>query len=113
MPRTQSGYDSLWVIVDRLTKVAHFRTVKRTYTGPQLAELYMPRIVCFHGLPMRIVSDRETQVVSKFWDRLPKTMYIHLNFSSTYYPQTDGQLSKLDSQYYAESLCSAVRKRLE
>jgi hypothetical protein len=57
---------SLWVIVDWLTKVAHFKLVKTTYTGPQLAELYMPSIVCFHGVPMRIVSDRETQVISKF-----------------------------------------------
>jgi hypothetical protein len=66
LPRTQSRYDSLWVIVDRLAKVALFRPVKTTYTGPQLAKLYMPRIVCFHGVPMRIVSDRETQVISKF-----------------------------------------------
>jgi hypothetical protein len=61
--------DSLWVIVDRLTKVAHFRPVKTTYTGPQLAELYMPRIVCFQGVPMRIVPDRETQFILKFWER--------------------------------------------
>jgi hypothetical protein len=53
---------SLWVIVNRLTKVAHFRLVKTTYTGPQLAELYSYRIVCFHGVPMRIVSDRERKL---------------------------------------------------
>jgi hypothetical protein len=82
LPRTQSRYNSLWVTVDRLTKVAHFRHVKTTYTGPQLTELYMPRIVYFHGVPMRIVSDRETQVILKFWDRLPETMDIHPNFSS-------------------------------
>jgi hypothetical protein len=57
---------SLRVIVDRLTKVAHFRPVKTTYTKSQLAELYMPRIVYFHGVPMRIVSERESQVISKF-----------------------------------------------
>jgi hypothetical protein len=92
LPRTQSGYDSLWVIVDRLTKIAHFRPVKTKYTRPQLAKLYMPRIVCFHGVPMRIVSERETQVVSKFWDRLPKTMDICPNSSYACYPRTDGQL---------------------
>jgi hypothetical protein len=86
---------TLWVIVDRLTKVAHFRLVKTTYTRPQLAELYMPRIVCFHGVPMRIMSDRETQVISKFWDRLPETMDIRPNFSSAYYPQTDGQTEQV------------------
>jgi hypothetical protein len=59
LPRTQSGYDSIWVIVDRLTKVAHFIHVKTTYSGPQLAELYMSRIVYLHGVPKKIVSDRE------------------------------------------------------
>jgi hypothetical protein len=50
LPHTQRGYDSIWVIVDRLTKVAHFLPVKTTYTGPQLAALYMERIVCMHGV---------------------------------------------------------------
>jgi hypothetical protein len=73
LPRTQSRCDSLWIIVDRLTKVAHFRPVKTTYTGPQLAELYNYRIVCLHEVPMRIVPDIETQVISKFWERLHET----------------------------------------
>jgi hypothetical protein len=60
LPRTQSGYDSIWVIVDRLTKVVHFIRVKTTYSGPQLAELYMSRIVCLHGVPKKILSDRGT-----------------------------------------------------
>jgi hypothetical protein len=90
-PRTQSGYDSFWVIVDQLTKVAHFKPIKTTYTRQQLVELYSSRIVYFHGVPMRIVSDREAQVISKFCDRLPKTMDICLKFSSAYHPQTDGQ----------------------
>jgi hypothetical protein len=65
-PRTQFGYDSLWVIVDRLAKLAHFILVKTTYTGPKLAELYRSRIVCLHGVSKWIVSDRETHVISKF-----------------------------------------------
>jgi hypothetical protein len=60
LPMTQSGYDSIWVIVDRLTKVAHFIPVKTTYYGPQLAELYMSRIVYPQGVPRKIVSDRGT-----------------------------------------------------
>jgi hypothetical protein len=55
LPITQSGYDSIWVIVDRLTKVAHFIPVKTTYSKPQLAELYMSRIVCLHGVLKKIV----------------------------------------------------------
>jgi hypothetical protein len=64
--RTQSGYDSIWVIMDRLTKVAHFIPAKTTYSGPQLAELYMSRIVCLHGVLKKIVSDRGNQFASKF-----------------------------------------------
>jgi hypothetical protein len=68
---------SLWVIVDRLTKVAHFRLVRMTYTGPQLVELYSNRIAYFHGVPLRIVSDREIQVISKFWERLHENLGTH------------------------------------
>jgi transposase InsO family protein len=94
LPRTRDGYDSIWVIVDRLTKVAHFIHVKTTYSGAQLVELYMPRIVCLHGVPKKIVSDRGTQFTSRFWKRLHESMDTKLNFSSTYYPQTDGQTER-------------------
>jgi len=70
LPRTHNGYDSIWVIVDRLTKVAHFIPVNTTYTGAKLAELYMSRIVCLHGVPKKIVSDRGTQFTSHFWQKL-------------------------------------------
>jgi hypothetical protein len=66
LPRTQLGYDSIWVIVNRLTKVAHFIPVKITYSRLQLAELYMLRIVCLHGVLKKIMSDRGTQYTSKF-----------------------------------------------
>ena len=94
LPRTQSGYDSIWVIVDRLTKVAHFIPVKTTYTGAKLAELYMQRIVCLHGVPKKIVSDRGTQFTSHFWKKLHESMDTKLNFSSAYHPQTDGQTER-------------------
>jgi hypothetical protein len=58
--RTQSGYDSIWVIVDLLTKVAHFIHVRTTYSRPQLAKLYMSRVVYLHGVSKKIVSDRGT-----------------------------------------------------
>jgi hypothetical protein len=91
LPRTQSGYDSIWVIVDRLTKVAHFIPLKTTYSGLQLAELYMSRIVCLHRAPKKIVSDRGTQFTSRFWERLHEALDTQLRFSSDYHPQTDGQ----------------------
>jgi hypothetical protein len=60
LPRTQMGYDSIWAIVDQLTKVAHFIPIKTMYTGPQLAELYISKIVCLHGVPKKTVPDRGT-----------------------------------------------------
>jgi hypothetical protein len=63
---TQLGYDFVWVIVDRLTKVAHFIPVKTTYSGPQLAEMYISRIVCLYEVPKKIVSDRGTQFTLRF-----------------------------------------------
>jgi hypothetical protein len=74
LPRTQPGYDSIWVIVDRLTKVTHFILVKTTYSSAKLVELYMSRIVCLHGVPMKIVLDRGSQFTSKFWDKLHESM---------------------------------------
>jgi hypothetical protein len=88
--RTQSGYDSIWIIGDRLTKVAHFIPVKNTYSRPQLAELYISRIVCLHGVLKKIMSDRGTQFTSMFWERLHETMDTQLRFSFSYHPRTDG-----------------------
>jgi hypothetical protein len=79
--RTQSGYDSIWVFVDRLTKVAHFIPVKTTYSRPQLAELYMSRIVYLHGVPKKIVSDRGTRFISRFCKRLHETLDTQLRSS--------------------------------
>jgi hypothetical protein len=94
LPQTCDGYDSIWVIVDRLTKVAHFILVKITYSGAQLAELYMSRIVCLHGVPKKIVSYRGTQFTSRFWKRLHESMDTKLNFISAYHAQIDGQTER-------------------
>jgi hypothetical protein len=94
LPRTQAGYDSIWVIVDCITKVAHFIPGKTTYLGAKLVELYMSRIMCLHGVPKMIVSDRGSQFTSKFWEKLHESMDTKLNFSSPYHPQTDGQTER-------------------
>jgi transposase InsO family protein len=96
LPRTQSGYDSIWVIGDRLTKVAHFIPLKTTYSRSQLAELYMLRTVCLHGVPKKIVSDRGTQFTSRSWERLHEALDTQLRFSSAYHPQTDGQTKRVN-----------------
>jgi hypothetical protein len=94
LPRRSTGYDSIWVIVDRLTKVAHFIRVKTTYLGARLAELYMARIVSVHGTSKKIVSDRGSQFTSRFWQKLHEFLNTKLNFSSAYHPQTDGQTKR-------------------
>jgi hypothetical protein len=109
LPRTRDGYDSIWVIVDRLTKVAHFIPMKTTYSGAQLAELYMSSIVCLHGVPKKIVSDRGTQVTSRFWKRLHESMDTKLNFSLAYHPQTDGQ-TKRTNQVLEDMLRASALK---
>jgi hypothetical protein len=96
LPRAQSGYDSIWVIVDQLTKVAHFIPVKITYFGPQLAELYILRIVYLHGVPKKIMSDGGTQFTLRFWERLHETLDTQLRFSFAYHPQPDGQTERVN-----------------
>jgi transposase InsO family protein len=94
LPRTRAGYDSIWVVVYRLTKATHFIPVNTTYNSAVLAELYMSRIVCLHGIPKKIVSDRGTQFTSHFWQQLHEALGTHLKFSSAYHPQTDGQIER-------------------
>jgi hypothetical protein len=96
LPTTQSSYDSVWVIVDHFLKVVHFIPVKTTYKGAKLAELYIARIMCLHGVPKKIVSDRGTQFTSRFWKKLHEAMDTRLNFSSAYHPQTDGQTERVN-----------------
>jgi hypothetical protein len=86
LSRILSGYDSICVIVDRLAKVGHFIPIKTTYSGPQLEECYMSRIVCLHGVPKKIVSDRGSQFTSKFSEGLYETLDTQLRFSSAYHP---------------------------
>jgi hypothetical protein len=94
LPRTQAGCDSIWIIVDHLTKVAHFISVKTTYSGAKLVELYMSRIVCLHGVAKKIMLDRGSQFTSKFWEKLHESMDTKQNFSSAYHLQMDGQMKK-------------------
>jgi hypothetical protein len=94
LARTRAGYNSIWVVVDRLTKSAHFIPVKTSYNSAILAERYMSRIVCLHGVPKKIISDRGTQFTSHFWQQLHEALGTHLNFSSAYHPQTNGQTER-------------------
>ena len=91
LPCTSSGYDAIWVIIDRLTKTANFLPIKKTCSTNRLARLYVNRIVCLHGVPVSIVSDKGATFTSVFWQELHKALGMRLDFSTAFHPQTDGQ----------------------
>jgi len=86
LPKTSKGYDSIWVIVDRLTKSAHFLPVKTRYASHQYAELYIARIVSLHGVPKIIIFDRGLQFVARFWEKLQASLGTQLIRSSACHP---------------------------
>ena len=83
------------MIVDRLTKSAHFISVRINYSMDRLAELYVDEIVRLHGVPLSIVSDRDSRFTSRFWKELQSALGTRLNFSTAFHPQTDGQSERL------------------
>jgi hypothetical protein len=90
LPRTAKGFDSIWVIIDRLTKIAHFLPVKTYYPVITYAQMYIACILSLHSVPKTIVSDRGPQFVSKFWEELHKSLGTELLHSLAYHPQTSG-----------------------
>nr|KYP61005.1 Retrotransposable element Tf2 [Cajanus cajan] len=86
--------DSIWVIVDRLTKCAHFLLVNKRWSLERLAQLYIREIVRLHGVPSSIISDRDPRFTSRFWKTLHQALGTRLRLSSAYHPQTDGQSEK-------------------
>ena len=96
LPKTPSGNDAIWVVVDRLSKVAHFLPVKENIRASQLADLYISRIVVLHGVSKKIVSDRGSLFTSKFWLSFQEAMGTRLSFSTAYHPRTDGQTERVN-----------------
>jgi transposase InsO family protein len=96
LPTTSQHHDSIWVIVDRLTKTAHFIPVHTTYRAKKYAEIYLERVVCLHGVPKTIVSDRGAPFVSRFWEQLQELLGTKLLRSTAYHPQTDGQTERVN-----------------
>ena len=90
LPKTRRKNDTVWAIVDWLTKLAHFLPMLVNLPLSQLAELYVSEIVRLHGVPMTIVSDRDTQFTSRFWRALQEAFGTVLNYSTAFHPQIDG-----------------------
>ena len=91
LPIAPGGYDSVWVIVDRLTKSAHFLPARTRYSASDYAAIFVKEVVRLHGVPASIVSDRGSQFTSKFWESFQRSMGTTLKFSTAFHPQSDGQ----------------------
>jgi transposase InsO family protein len=96
LPRTRCGSDSIWVIVDRLTKSAHFLPVKTTFSADRLARIFIQEIVRLHGIPHTIVSDRGSAFTSRYWKSFQDALGTRLDYSSAFHPQTDGQTERVN-----------------
>jgi hypothetical protein len=96
LPKTPTGEDSIWVVVDRLTKSAHFIPIKVKDPMNKLARLYVQNVVRLHGVPSAIISDRDSRFTSRFWQSLQKEMGKDLKFSTTFQPQTNGQSEQMN-----------------
>ena len=90
LPNTRRQHDSIWVIMGRMTKSAHFIPVKSTYRAEDYAKLYIDEIVRLHGIPLYIISDREDQFTSHFLRSFQKSLGTHVKFSTAFHPQIDG-----------------------
>ncbi|GJX75799.1 putative reverse transcriptase domain-containing protein [Tanacetum coccineum] len=91
LPKTSNGHDTIWVIVDRLTKSAHFIPTRATDSMETLTRLYIKEIVSRHGVPISIISDRDSHFTSRFWQSLQSALGTQLDMSTAYHPETDGQ----------------------
>ena len=91
LPKTRRGSDSIWVVVDRLTKTAHFIPINSNRNANKLAQLFVKEIVRLNGIPKTIVSDRDTLFTSRFWGSFQEVMGSDLSLSTAYHPQGDGQ----------------------
>ena len=90
LPHTRAGFDAIWVVVDRLTKSAHFLPIHNNFSLDRLAKLYISEIVRPHGVPVSIVSDRDPRFTSRFWPKLQRALGTTLHFNTAFHPQTDG-----------------------
>jgi hypothetical protein len=107
LPRTQRGCDSIFVLLDRFSKVAHFIQCQKTSNATHIANLFFKEVIRIHGLPRSIVLDRDTKFIGHFWRTLWKKLGTNLSFSSAYHPQMDGQ-TKLVSRSLGDLLGSLV-----
>nr|GEW85171.1 retrotransposon protein, putative, Ty3-gypsy subclass [Tanacetum cinerariifolium] len=95
LPKTSSGHDSIWVIMDGLTKSTHFLAIREDYSTVKLARLYINEVVARHSVPIFIISYHDGRFTSLFWQTLQRAMGIRLDTSTAYHPQNDGQSERI------------------
>ncbi len=95
LPLTKKKHDVVWVIVDKMTKSAHFLPVRIDYSLEKLAELYISEIVRLHEIPISIISDRDPRFISRFWKKLQEALGTQLHYSTALHPQTDRQSERV------------------
>ena len=98
-PRTPSSHDVVWVIVDRLTKSAHFIPILMDYPMEKFAKLYIEKVVSLHGVPSSIISDRDLRFISHFWEGLQDASGTKFHLSLAYHPQIDGQTERTINRF--------------
>jgi hypothetical protein len=96
LPLAVRKFDSIWVIVHRLTKSAHFILVNTKYRAKKYAEIYIAHVLCLHRVPKTIISNRGSQFVTHFWEQLHATLRTHLIHSLAYHPQMDDQTEQVN-----------------
>ncbi|GKD65528.1 putative reverse transcriptase domain-containing protein [Tanacetum coccineum] len=107
LPKSSQGFDTIWVIVDRLTKSTHFLPIRENDPLDKLARLYLNRIVARHGIPVSIICDRDGRFTSNFWRSFQKALGTEISMSTAYHPETDGQ-SKRTIQTLEDMLRACV-----
>lgn len=94
LPITSNGHDSIWVVVDRLPKFVHFLPIREDYKMERLAQMYVNEVLKLYGIPLSIISDRDSHFTSRFWQIFQKALGTLINLSTTYHPKTNGQTKR-------------------
>jgi hypothetical protein len=99
-------HDSIFMVVDTLTKSAHFIPVRTTYQAPDIARVFISDIVRLHGMPKRIISDRGSVFTGCFWTSFQEALGTQLNFSTTYHPEIDGKTERTNQIWKICCVCT-------
>jgi transposase InsO family protein len=93
---TSHRHNVILMIVDKLTKSDHFIPVRDTYNVTDVAHVFVNKVICLHGIPKKIISDRDSRFTSRFWTSLQSALRTQSNLSTTYHPEIDGKTKRVN-----------------